>query len=67
VFGEAPELPAPYRPEGLHQPASLRAQLADLEDAGLVESSWFPEGEFRRYVGDAGGGESEVLLLDQSE
>ncbi len=68
VFGEAPELPATFRPAGLDRLALLRSQLADLEDAGLVESSWFPDGEFRRYVGDIGsGGDLEVLVRDQSQ
>jgi formylmethanofuran dehydrogenase subunit C len=67
VFGEAPELPATFRPAGLDRLAVLRSQLSDLEEAGYVESSWFPEGEFRRYVSDTGGGgEMEVLVRDQS-
>jgi formylmethanofuran dehydrogenase subunit C len=67
VFGEAPELPATFRPAGLGRPAFLRSQFPELEDAGLVKSSWFPEGEFRRYVSDiGGGGEMEVLVRDQS-
>lgn len=68
TFGEAPELSPAFRPSGTSRLELLQPHLADLEATGLVTSSWIPDGEFRRFVGDTdSGGEGEVLVHDQPE
>ena len=68
TFGGAPVLPPAFRPAGLGRLAFLQSYLPALEATGIVTGPWIPEGEFRRFVGDAdSGGEGEVLVRAESE
>jgi formylmethanofuran dehydrogenase subunit C len=68
TFGGAPVLPPAFRAAGPGELEFLKSHLPALEATGLVTGPWIPEGEFRRFVGDAGsGGEGEVLVRAESE
>ena len=68
AFGEAPELPPAFTAAGLVRLEVLQPYLPALEATGHITTPWIPEGEFRRFVGDAGcEGEGEVLVRAESE
>jgi formylmethanofuran dehydrogenase subunit C len=68
TFGGSPVLPPAFREAGPGELGFLQSHLPALEATGLVTGPWIPEGEFRRFVCDAGnGGEGEVLVRAESE